>query len=38
VKVLARVRIGAWRPGKKPPMRVCGGGAPIRPKDRPISQ
>jgi hypothetical protein len=42
VKVLARMRIGASRPGKKPPAKgkpgLCGSGAPIRPKDRRISQ
>jgi hypothetical protein len=38
VKVLARMRIGAWQPGKKPPAGICGSGAAIRPKDRRISQ
>jgi hypothetical protein len=38
VKVLARMRIGALWPGKNPQAGVCGIGAAIRPKDRPISQ
>jgi hypothetical protein len=32
MKVLARMRIGAWRPGKNPPAGLCGSGAAIRPK------
>jgi len=38
VKVLARMRIGALRPGKNPPAGVCGKAAAIPPKDRRISQ
>jgi hypothetical protein len=38
VKVLARMRIGALRPGKNPPAGICGSGAAIRPKGCPISQ
>jgi hypothetical protein len=38
VKVLARMRIGAWRGGKNPQAGICGIGAVIRPKDCPISR
>ena len=38
VKVLARMLIRAWRPGKNREPGICGSRAAIRPKDRRISQ